>query len=666
MRLTKLKIQGFRSFGKKVTITIKPGLTAFIGINSSGKTSALDALRKMFSSNFSEREFVPNDFHHVKGENSERVQERFLFIETRFDFGKNPDAIPHFFLGMVTGAADETPYLRLRLEAFWKKSAREPDGEIEVNLYTIKVPEEDDIEDSDKLPFPNHLRSLIQILYVPAIRRPSDQLKYASGSLLHRVLRKIKWTDSFTEKFNQQIEDINKDFKDLHEFKTVQSSINQFWQQFHREERYRETSVSFGGSDFDSILKKLEVSFGPSATQRDFRIDELGDGFRSLFYLTLVCSLLDIEEKFAEKEDEEEIGKSRPLITLLAIEEPENHIAPQLLGRVVSILDKISDQSTSQVIISSHTPAIIKRIAPESIRHFRMTPSYETKVKRVTLPEKKSEAYQYVRQAVKNYPELYFAKVVVIGEGDSEEIVFNRFMDVMDLDFDDNIITFAPLGHRFVNHIWKLLAELDIPHVTLLDFDLEREGGAWGRIKYALQQLLLSGANRDSLLVLSDKSILSDKDLDHMHEWEISERGNMNAWRTRLENYNVFYSNPLDLDFVMLTSYEKFYKRAIPAGGGPKIPERKNDEEGFEAKVNTAVKATLKSESAKGSEYTQAERELMIWYNYHFLGRGKPATHIEALALMANEEIISNLPKVFNDIFGRIKHILDTAENEKD
>lgn len=660
-----MKIQGFRSFGKEVTIAITPRLTAFIGINSSGKTTALDALRKVFSSNFSEREFVAKDFHHHKGVNPEDVEERFLYIETRFDFGDDPDAIPHFFQGMVTGATGETPYLRLKLEAHWKRSSIEPDGEIDVNFYTIKVPEKQEIDDDDKLPFPNHLRSLIQILYVPAIRRPADQLKYASGSLLHRVLRKIRWTDDFTAKFNKQIEDINKDFKELQEFKTVQGSINQFWQQFHREGRYRETSVSFGGSDFDSILKKLEISFGPTATQRDFRIDELGDGLRSLFYLTLVCSLLDIEEKFAKDEDEEEIGKNRPLVTLLAIEEPENHIAPQLLGRVVRILEKISSQSASQVLISSHTPAIIKRIAPGTIRHFRMTSSYETVVKGITLPEKKSEAYQYIRQAVRNYPELYFAKVVVIGEGDSEEIIFNRFMDVLDLDFDDNIITFAPLGHRFVNHIWKLLADLDIPHVTLLDFDLEREGGAWGRIKYILEQLISYGVDRDKLLALSGGGILSQKALDEMHNRDISKTKSMKSWRVMLENQSVFYSYPLDLDFLMLASYEKFYKKAIPVGGGPNIPNRKNDEEGFEAKVSTAVKATLKSEKAKGNEYSEAEKELMIWYNYHFLGRGKPATHIEALALMTDNEISVGLPKVFKDMFNRIKDILKTSENEE-
>lgn len=106
-----------------------------------------------------------------------------------------------------------------------------------------------------------------------------------------------------------------------------------------------------------------------------------------MFYLTLVCALLDVEEKLAETEDAETIGENRPLLTILAIEEPENHIAPQLLGRVIRILKTISEKENSQVLLSSHTSAIVKRLDPESIFHFRITENYETEVNAILLPE---------------------------------------------------------------------------------------------------------------------------------------------------------------------------------------------------------------------------------------------------------------------------------------
>ncbi|MCR6642408.1 MAG: AAA family ATPase [Sporocytophaga sp.] len=666
MKISKLKIKGYKSFGPdEVVIPLENNLATFIGLNSAGKTSALEALKKLLGASLSDREIFRQDFHIGKDENPDDVIERTLSIEVRIDFSEEElEAVPHFFSNMVVDDLLGDLYIRIRLEATWKKSDLTPQGEIEVTTYFIKTSEEEPEQENSKQPFPNHYRSLIQILYVPAIRRPAEQLRYASGSILYRVLRKIKWSDDFKEDFDEKIGEINEAFRRLPEFNTVQISITEFWQKFHKDERYKDTELGFGGSDFDAILKKLEISFSPTGTHKSFGIDDLGEGYRSLFYLTLVCSLLDVEEKLAKEEDEETIGVTRPLLTILAIEEPENHIAPQLLGRVIKILKTIAEKENSQVLLSSHTPAIIKRLDPESILHFRITEDYETEVNPILLPDKEEEAYKYIKEAVLNYPEIYFARLVVIGEGDSEEVIFNRLMSVMKVDFDDNIITFAPLGHRFVNHIWKLLNALHIPYITLLDLDIERDGGGWGRVKYALKQLLKIGIQKNKLLKLSDDSILSDDELDKMHTWSLIEKDsidNLNSWVNDLKEYNIFYSNPLDLDFLMLTHYPEFYKKAIPKVGGPRIPDKETEPEEFEEKVKSAVQATLKSEKTTGESYSDEEKELMIWYNYHFLGRGKPTTHIQVLSLMSDKNLKRNMPSVFTEIFGRISSILKTS-----
>lgn len=664
MKISNLRIKGFKSFGNNegVNIPLNNNLAAFIGLNSAGKTTALEALRRLFGSSNAEREINRQDFHVGKNENPDEIEERELSIEVKISFSDDEqEAVPHFFSNMVVDDQGEEPYIRIRLEATWKKSEILPQGEVEVKTYFIKVAENEAEDDGSKQIFPNHFRSLIQVLYVPAIRRPAEQLKYASGSILYRVLRKIKWGDEFKEDFDKKINDINYAFQGLKEFGTVQKSITDFWIKFHKDERYKDTLLGFGGSDFDSVLKKLEISFSPTGTHKSFGIEELGDGYRSLFYLTLVCALLDVEEKLAE-ETVEAIGVTRPLLTILAIEEPENHIAPQLLGRVVKILTTIAKKDNSQVLLSSHTPSIVKRLEPESIIHFRITEDYETEVNQIFLPEKADEAYKYVKEAIHNYPEIYFARLVVIGEGDSEEVIFNRLMEVMKVDFDDNIITFAPLGHRFVNHIWKLLRALNIPYITLLDLDVEREGGGWGRVKYALQQLIEIGYAKERLLMLDDGRILSDADLKEMHTWPLTcpaELGNLNSWVRLLENYKVFYSNPLDLDFLMLTHYPEFYKNAIPKNGGPRVPDKIKEPTAFAEKVKSSLQATLKSENATAITYTNEDKELMIWYNYHFLGRGKPATHIEVLSSMSDEQLNDKIPEIFKKIFKEITLILN-------
>ncbi|MDM1036263.1 AAA family ATPase [Myroides odoratimimus] len=186
MKITVIKIKGYKSFGPNETIIpLKNKLAAFIGLNSAGKTSALEALKKIFGSSLSEREISRNDFHIGKEENFEDVEEKELHIEVKLEFtDEDQEAVPHFFSEMVVDETNGDPYLRIRLEATWRRSDLTPDGEIETKTYFIKTAEgEEELDDSKKI-FPNHFRSLIQILYVPAIRRPTEQLKFASGSIL--------------------------------------------------------------------------------------------------------------------------------------------------------------------------------------------------------------------------------------------------------------------------------------------------------------------------------------------------------------------------------------------------------------------------------------------------------------------------------------------------
>jgi hypothetical protein len=144
-----------------------------------------------------------------------------------------------------------------------------------------------------------------------------------------------------------------------------------------------------------------------------------------------------------------------------------------------------------------------------------------------------------------------------------------------------------------------------------------------------------------------------------MHNWDIDIE-NIKGWMKSLETKRVFFSSLLDIDFLMLEAYEEYYtgERSYPKGGGPRIPDRKKKPEGYNEYMASAVHATLKSDDADGEHYTEAQKELMIWYKYHFLGRGKPGTHIQVLPEIEDAELEENLPEVFGRIFERMKKIL--------
>ncbi|WP_044482064.1 ATP-dependent nuclease [Paenibacillus antibioticophila] len=668
MEISKLCLKNFRSFGNEGKTIQLNKLSGFVGENSSGKTALIHGLVKLFGVSSHDRALEKSDFHIPKQSTVESIKELELSIEARIDFPELADSsadeqsrasIPPFFNQLVVRSTAEAPYLRVRLMGKWTAD-NTPEGEIEQKLYFITVAEGISETEGDLVSVTSHQRSAIQVLYVPAVREPSTQLRNASGTILWRILNNISWPEDIDETIKEKMEPVNELFNGINGVSQIRSVISDEWKKYHKDTRYQDANLQFNSSTLASILRKIEVSFSPTHDLGEYSVDKLGDGLRSLFYLSLVSSLLEAEVKIS--------GKSNASLTLLAVEEPENHISPHLLGRVMENLKNISKKSNAQVVLTSHSASIIKRVDPENLAHLRIDQdSYTTIVKKVVLPDKASEAYTYIKEAVRAYPEIYFSRLVILGEGDSEEIVIPRVLEVNNIYADDYGISIVPLGGRHVNHMWKLLNELNIPHITLLDLDRERGGGGWSRIKYAIKQLLHNGRNRDELLKIwydngQREGVLTDDDLEKFDEYSMDSdwlKYMTDVWVSRLmkDKYNVFFSAPMDLDFLMLETFPTAYKNTVPRG--PQIPDKSKEPEEYAKKIKGGIISALKNESATGYTYTPEQHELMVWYNTLFLGRSKPSTHIEALLKITDESLLTDMPAVFKSIVQRVKEILE-------
>jgi putative ATP-dependent endonuclease of OLD family len=187
------------------------------------------------------------------------------------------------------------------------------------------------------------------------------------------------------------------------------------------------------------------------------------------------------------------------------------------------------------------------------------------------MPKGIDEAAKFVRGAMLAYPELYFARFVLLVEGDSERIVLPRLAEALDLLIDPAFVAIVPLGGRHVQHFWRLLSHLGIPHATLLDLDLGREGGGFGRIKTAIEKLIDIGVSKEALLKI-DSGVLTDERFAKMHTWQDAEdRKILKGWIDCLKPYGVYFSAPLDLDLEMLKAFPDAYSAIVPKGGGPKM-----------------------------------------------------------------------------------------------
>ncbi|MCY8205730.1 AAA family ATPase [Bacillus sp. N12A5] len=661
MRVASVTLKNFRSFGEQPQTVSLNNLTALIGSNSTGKTALISSLLRLFGQKSTERNLIKSDFHIPSNVDPDKINEISLFIEARVEFpelneepSSNLTGIPPHIKQMVVDGPGEIPYIRIRLDGKWIQG-QNPEGNIEQEIYYVTVPEGYDEKDAIH-PIPLHQRNTIQLIYVPAMRDPISQLKNASGTLLWRIMKNINWPEDINNEIEEKMKPVIELFNEIPEVSTVTETLNIEWGKYHKEKRYNTANLVFNSSDLSSILKKVEVHFSPTDDGRTSTITDLGDGLRSLFYLSLVSSLLEVEQNIE--------SENKPALIILAVEEPENHVSPHLLGRVVANLNEISYKTNSQVILSSHNSSIIKKVNPESIRHLQIS-NDSSIVNKLALPDKHNEVFTYIKEAITAYPDLYFSKLVILGEGDSEEIVLPKILNKYDIYPDETSISIVPLGGKHVNHLWKLLNQLSIPHITLLDLDRERNGGGWGRIKYALKQLIANGVDPEELLKVKRKNgnedTLSIKELDDFHKKNVDLVQNMDAWIKRLEKYNVFFSYPLDLDFSMLKSFEAQYQSTMSYG--PRIPVDENSDEYLE-KLNSSVQATLKSNKATGKTYTSEERELMIWYNSLFIGRSKPSTHIDALSKIDDTDFIEGIPLELKRLANRTKSIIKGVGNE--
>ncbi|MGE3241681.1 MAG: ATP-dependent endonuclease, partial [Pirellulales bacterium] len=667
----------FRCFGPDPETLTLDDLTVLVGANACGKTSALCALLRLFGTSASERTLVRSDFHLAADENWDDRDSATLSIEATLEFpeladeGDNDDSVAACFKHMTVREDDETPYCRVRLTGEWKRSNL-PEGEIEQKLVWVTSPEGTKPKDEKTQGVQGHERSRIHCHYVPAARDPARQIRHVSGSLLHTLLRAVNWSNDSKTAIADASNTIRDTFRDEEGVKQIQKAIEESWNELYGAREHRCVSIRPVGKRLEDLIRQVEAAFSPGPTDNEDGIERLSDGQRSLFYLSIVAALFDVQEKVGESNEEDEpISRDQlnpPLLNILAVEEPENHIAPHFLGRIMGVLRQISNADRGQSIITSHSPSILARALPEEVRHLRtVTPERTTTIRQIELPDEESEQYKFIREAVRAYPELYFAKFVILGEGDSEEIVLPRIAEALSVPIDASFVSVVPLGGRHVNHLWKLLNQLDIPHVTLLDLDRERHGGGWGRIKYAVTQLLKTDCDKKKLLEVDGekgkKAQLSGEDLSQMHDWEVTDVQGMNAWINCLEEFGVYFSAPLDLDFLMLQAFPVVYQAVAENGDGPDIPD---DPDKYEEAVGGAVKGVLKESGTDGDTYNDAEKRAFFWYRYLFLGRGKPTTHLIALSKMKRKDLRTGAPSVLKRLVEKMKASLKEEEDEED
>lgn len=684
MNISSITIKGFRCFDDSGQTIPLDHLSCFVGPNGSGKTAAMIALSRLFGDSRAERQIIPSDFHLGEGEKLKDKPSRQLVIECRLDFPEldeggdgTGNAVPETFNQMVVDVPGGTPYCRIRLEATWTDDGTAT-GDVDSVVSWILTTSDDPavIDDGNRRKVLPGDRAKIRVIYVPAARDPDHQIRTTTATTFGRLLQSLAW-EGADEELKVNIAAVRDNLTALCGVQTLSSEVQGAWKRFYDGKIARDVLFQALEEDPCSLVKLLVPVFRPSADGRELLTGDLSDGLRSLFSLSLSLGLFRVEELIRDEAEtsgfKPTVTSSLPILTVFAVEEPENHLSPHYLGRVVAELMAIATDNRAQVLISSHSPSILGRVAPDHVRYFRgHEHSTATEVKPIPLPtDMDDEAFKYVREAVRGHPELYFSRLVVLGEGASEEIVLKRFFEASGTPLDSHFISVVPLGGRHVNHFWRLLHGLDIPHLTLLDLDREKEGAGWGRIQYVRDQLVLRFSEEPEKLKFEveggGKSSLAEPQYDELAANSNSDIAKMQCWMNYFqEHFGVFFSAPLDLDFGMLEIFTAAYKSLAPTGGGPRLPA--TDSPKYNDAVLKRVRQVLASDDEAadptlGSTYSGPQKELFAWYKYLFVDGSKPVAHMRALLAIPQNDLAEQSPQFLVDLLEKAREIL-TAEVE--
>jgi putative ATP-dependent endonuclease of OLD family len=623
MKLQTIRISNFQCFGPEPTEIDLEELTFLIGPNGAGKTAVLQALCRLFAFDSTLKRIQKTDFHvtpteeDTPDERSFWIEADFLLPELRDDDGEHP-TIPTHFAHMRLDDADGIPRVRFRLNA-----SMGLDGDIEDTLLYVHELNPDGSPLSTA-PVPRAERSNIQVHYLPARRDPADHIAFSANALLGRLLRAVNWDGERTtiKGLTDQISDNLASNPSVYSLST---KLTETWKGLHKGGYFSDPSITFVASEIEALLRHLSVSFSPGHGEQLVDFSRLSDGQKSMLYLSLVLSSQAIGRAVLNGEDETfNPNKLKPAVfTVVAVEEPENSVSPHYLGRIVSILTDLTSKTDAQAIIATHAPSMLRRVDPKCIRYLRLNESRQARVTRIEMPPAKGEAHKFVREAVQAFPELYFSRLVVLGEGDSEEIVLPRLLKAKGIPVDEFAISVVPLGGRHVNHFWRLLTALEIPFITLLDLDLARYQGGWGRVKYVNDQL---GKYSPNMQLPSDHGIPNwDSDEYKLRDYD--------HYIKELEEKGIFFSSPMDLDFAMLKHFPKAYEL---------------DSADHILPAKSKIKAVLGDSYHDVDQYTEDEQKLFITYHKRFKLGSKPAAHINALSKRSDKTLLKRMPPSLN------------------
>ncbi len=468
MYLSKITIENFRCFGdglNRFELPLGPGLTALVGENDAGKTAVIDALRFVFGTTDQEwYRLEDSDFHEGASTKEIRVKCKFeslslgekgAFLEY-LTYDKNRGLDPVLYINWSATDAGETargrPYRRVEVH-----SGKNGDG-----------PSIDP-----------KARELLRVTYLRPLRDAEQALSAGRGSRLSQVLQHTKEIKTVGHGYNPRqkvmnletlnvlgIGDIaNRLLEDQQGVKSTLEKINDHLGRLSLQGDIVKSNIKVSGSTASDdirlrqLLEKLDLAFDAGGRGSG----KPGLGSDNLLFMA--CELLLLAQ-------ENEGNK------LLLIEEPEAHLHPQRQLRVMKWLQDQADDKGIQIIVTTHSPNLASVIRLNKIVIIHKARAFSLADGETQL---QSTDYRFLERFLDvTKANLFFARGVMIVEGDAENILLPTVAKILGRDFTEHGVSIVNVGGTGLRRYARIFlrkngekdGQLDVPVSCLTDMDV--------------------------------------------------------------------------------------------------------------------------------------------------------------------------------------------------
>lgn len=447
MIISELRLYNFRKFNSVndtpgLVVTFHKGLNALIGENDSGKTAIIDAIKLVLLTQSNEYIRPTDDDFYVSAEGIPSTEFRIDCIITDFTENEAKNFIEYLIYEKV---GDEVYYtLHLHYRA-WKEGNR-----IYSDLKAGAIDE--------GVALDGKARELLKAVYLKPLRDAEREMRAGRGSRISQILLshpvfQDKDEHQLIKIFRKANDDIEKYFKEDGEGKVILQTIRDNLQAFSSPETSHNARLLTSNIRLKAIMESLSLN-----------APEVHPGLGELNLLFIAVELILLSE-------ENDGG-----IKLALIEELEAHLHPQAQLRLISFLQNEYNENGAQIIISTHSPILASKINLKNLILLKNKKGYDLSERKTKL--KKGDYLFLQRFLDVTKSNLFFAKGVIMVEGDAENILLPVIADILGYPLEKHGVSIVNVGSTAFLRYSRILLRQDgstigIPVAVVTDCDVK-------------------------------------------------------------------------------------------------------------------------------------------------------------------------------------------------